>query len=171
MQVASPVDVQNLKFVRQEIPLKIKDLPSQDEASKLFAHFEQEYQKSKENQVQTSQLRVAETKVQGARRLVQLSEALADVDSVTSEMQVMCLGEVILITIPGEPYTEISQAIKAAFPDQKIMVIGYANDYQGYFTMGVQSETYETLKSPWPVDIGEKIVEKSILLIEKVLRD
>jgi hypothetical protein len=48
------------------------------------------------------------------------------------------------------------------------MVVGYANDYMGYFPMGEQEQTYETLKSPWAASIGDFLVEKCVPLIQQV---
>lgn len=48
------------------------------------------------------------------------------------------IGEVLVVSYPGEPVTactlEVEENIKAMFPEQEIMVVGYAQDYTGYST-------------------------------------
>jgi len=48
------------------------------------------------------------------------------------------IGGLLLVTYPGEPVTacalEVEESIRAEFPDQEVVVVGYAQDYIGYST-------------------------------------
>ncbi len=79
------------------------------------------------------------------------------------------LGELVLVTVPGEPYAQIGLTLKGAFPDRPVLMISYANDYQGYFPMGDLGETYETLKSPWAPDIGRLLVAAMEQIIHEMI--
>ncbi len=48
------------------------------------------------------------------------------------EQTCLALGDCALLTFPGELYTEIGQAIKAASPFRRTYIIGLANGYVGY---------------------------------------
>lgn len=142
------------------IDLPIRDFPSEMEAKKNLATCEEEFSQLKKSSVEGAELRKAETKVQGARVQAQYAVLLKDVESVKSEIQIVRFGSLFLVTFPGEPFSGIALAIKASFPDFPVLLVGYANDYMGYFPIGEQEQTYETLKSPWNRDIGTFLVEK-----------
>jgi neutral ceramidase len=52
--------------------------------------------------------------------------------SVPAELQVVRLGEVALLGIPGEIFSELGVAIKNAHPMRQALVLGYANNDIGY---------------------------------------
>lgn len=64
-------------------------------------------------------------------------------------MVVINLGPVVLVTFPGELASDLGMVIKGMFPGKDAMVVGYANDYQGYFVPagdfgGTSYESYVT---------------------------
>lgn len=64
------------------------------------------------------------------------------------EMQAMGLGPVRWIALPGEPFVETGLALKRAGAD---FVVGYANDYLGYFPLrrAYGEGGYEVMLGPW----------------------
>ena len=52
--------------------------------------------------------------------------------SVTAELQVVRLGEVALLGVPGEIFSELGIEIKNSHPMRKALVLGYANHDIGY---------------------------------------
>jgi len=66
-----------------------------------------------------------------ALRQYQLSAVAAEDDPL--EIQVVRLGDLALVGVPGELFVEIGLAIKAASPAPVTAIAGYANDWQGYF--------------------------------------
>ena len=55
-------------------------------------------------------------------------------DTMEVEMQGIRLGEWVILTTPGELYTEIGLAMKALAPDQKILVSELTNGHVGYIS-------------------------------------
>jgi neutral ceramidase len=53
-------------------------------------------------------------------------------NSVPAELQRVALGEVALLGIPGEIFSELGVAIKNAHPAHQLLVLGYANNDIGY---------------------------------------
>jgi neutral ceramidase len=51
---------------------------------------------------------------------------------ILAELQAICLGEVVLLGIPGELFSALGKAIKSSAPMRSMMVVGYANDDIGY---------------------------------------
>ena len=169
MHKALPLDVNRLRSIMRLVRLPVRDLPSVEEAHKILHEYEDHYHQVKQSQVPAGQVRVAETKVQGARRQVTLASLLEDTQAVTTEIQAISIGELVLVSIPGEPYAEIGLTLKADFPGRPVLMVSYANDYQGYFPMGTSGETYETLKSPWAPDIGRSLVASMEHIIHELI--
>lgn len=64
-------------------------------------------------------------------------------------MEVVDFGSVVFVTFPGELASDLGAYIKASFGGRRVIVIGYANDYQGYFVPegdfgGTSYESYVT---------------------------
>lgn len=64
-------------------------------------------------------------------------------------MTVIDCGDVVFVTFPGELASDLGAYLKASFGDRHVIVIGYANDYQGYFVPkedfgGTSYESYVT---------------------------
>jgi hypothetical protein len=48
-------------------------------------------------------------------------------DTVTAEIQAIVCGSLAIVTLPGEPMTELGQAIRANSPFPQTLVLGYSN--------------------------------------------
>lgn len=67
----------------------------------------------------------------------------------TVRMATIDLGGLVLVTFPGELASELGMRVKAAFGGRSALVVGYANDYCGYFVPahvygGTSYESYVT---------------------------
>jgi hypothetical protein len=51
---------------------------------------------------------------------------------VPAELQVICLGEVMLVGIPGEIFSELGKEIKSSTSMRQVTVLGYTNNDIGY---------------------------------------
>lgn len=90
---------------------------------------------------------------------------LARVRQITCRIQVIRLGDVLILAVAGELFTEWGLALKRAFPNFHVMVAGYANGYIGYIppTFAFDRGGYETAPGPWSrilPDGGSRIVKK-----------
>lgn len=105
----------------------------------------------------------------GKRRLAE--EALIQIDRapepILGEVQVIRLGDVAIVGLPGEPFVELGLQIKAHAVAPHPLVAGYANDYLGYFATPEAWEQggYEVGNGPW-ARVG---CEGSALLVEKAI--
>ncbi len=83
--------------------------------------------------------------------------------SIPSELQVIEIGDFVVVGLPGELFVEFGLALKAASPFSTTAVVSLTNDYVGYIpTIAAFSEgAYETwaAKSAWPAPgTGEAMV-------------
>ncbi len=107
LQKTGPLVGASLRFDSREIRLKPRSCPSLRDAEKAVA-----FDPSAKNK----------TVLRLARKLQE--------DSLRAEIQVMSLGPVKWIALPGEPFVETGLALKRAGAS---FVVGYANGWLGYF--------------------------------------
>lgn len=82
------------------------------------------------------------------RQLLEQQLAIHEVDF-TIRMRTLDFGGVVFVAFPGELASDLGERVKAMFGDRVVVVIGYANDYQGYFVPerdfgGTSYESYVT---------------------------
>ena len=82
-------------------------------------------------------------------------------------LQVITMGEVVLVCIPGEPFVEIGLELKKRIRNRIVMPVALANGYFGYIpTMDCFSRGgYETQPHPWNcLSVrAEKIITEKII--------
>ena len=96
-----------------------------------------------------------EERMKAARTLLRLTEQLERVRRgdapVKAEVQVIRIGDVALVGIPGEPFAELGLALKQS--DPRVLCVGYANDWLGYIAPPAAFEQggYEVSLGTWSV--------------------
>lgn len=87
-------------------------------------------------------------------------------------VQVLRLGELAVVGLPGEVFCELGLAIKARSPFAQTMVLELANDSLGYLpTRAAYAEGgYEPASSDWAPGAGEELVEAAVKLLEALRR-
>lgn len=81
-----------------------------------------------EGEISFDERKLAETEVQLLRRQLEVGEV-----SFELAMRTLDFGGVVLVTFPGELASDLGALVKGMFPGRAAIIIGYANDYQGYF--------------------------------------
>ena len=51
---------------------------------------------------------------------------------VEAEVQLIGLGDVVIVGVPGEYFVELGLALKAQLPARQVLVVGFANHNIGY---------------------------------------
>ena len=71
-------------------------------------------------------------------------------------MRIIEMGDVVFVTFPGELGSILGMRIKAMFPAKTCIVVGYANDAQGYFVpksdWGLGYESFVTQLPPGGIE-------------------
>ena len=88
-------------------------------------------------------------------------------------LQGIRLGLIALLSIAGEPFTEINQQIIAASPFSQTLFSGYSNGGFGYLpTRSAFAEGgYEVETSPFSEDAAEILVNESIQMLKELSAD
>jgi hypothetical protein len=97
----------------------------------------------------TGNARLDTVKSEGAQIEAQLRQAFAARPAVTAALAGLAIGEWMLLTVPGEAFTDLALSLRAQTP--RTLVVGYTNDYLGYFPTdtAIAAATYEALSSPY----------------------
>lgn len=91
-------------------------------------------------------------------------------DPIAAEVQVIWIGDLSLVALPGEPFVELGLELKQRSPTPYTFVVGYANDWIGYLAtpQGWQQGGYEVGPGPWtrvgPAG-GPQLVAKALALL------
>jgi neutral ceramidase len=91
-------------------------------------------------------------------------------ETVDTELQVLRIGDLALVALPGEIFVSLGQGIKADSPFPLTAVVGLANDYVGYVPTRAAFDQggYETwaARSAWPAPgTGEAMVAAALSLL------
>ena len=161
--VAKPIPVERLKMIREEIELPLRKISASEieKAKKLI-----EGKKVKK----ISMIDGLSDEVY-AEQILTLSKI--NEKSLTSEIQAISLGDIALVSIPGELFVEYGLEIKKKSPFPHTFIVGYANDYVGYIpTLKAFGEGgYEVrtgIASKLDPGVGEAIIKKALTLLEKI---
>jgi hypothetical protein len=110
-------------------------------------------------------------------RLRRLQDLLAawkrphDASPLPVEVKILRIGDVAIVSMPGEPFAEIGAAVKKASPFPFTLFCGYSNGRTGDY-MPIESEYklggYEVERTPYGVGAAEKVIEETIALFELV---
>jgi hypothetical protein len=93
-------------------------------------------------------------------------------EPIPAEVQVIRLGALALVGLPGEPFAELGLTIKARSAAAQTLICGYANDWIGYLTPPIAWEQggYEVGLGPWTrvgPQGGNQLVECALKLIAR----
>ena len=96
---------------------------------------------------------VEQVRHQSELRLAEEALILIDrgLDPIAAEIQIIHIGGLALVALPGEPFVELGLTIQQQSPASHTFVIGYANDYIGYLptTVAWEQGGYEVALGPW----------------------
>ncbi len=173
LQNTLPIHPSMIGVLSTKLNLPVRKFPNLSTAQKMLEEAIKDWESLKKEGSDPGKIRAAKTKVLGAETQLKYSQLSSIKDDFKGEAQIITFGDLIIYTIPGEPYNEIVSQMKAAFPEKYVIVLSYANDYLGYFPIpGKEADdTYETLKSLYPATIGDDIKNQSIESINRFIRE
>jgi hypothetical protein len=94
-------------------------------------------------------------------------------EPIPAEVQVLRIGDVAVVALPGEPFVELGLTIKQRSPAAHTFVVGYGNDWIGYLTppQAWQQGGYEVSLGPWtrvgPTG-GTQLVEQAMRVLQEL---
>jgi hypothetical protein len=162
-----PLAAAQLAIRTATLSLPVRDLPDP-------APLQQAYAKA------TRQLATATTEhwrraARRQQRMVEESLLVIERGSepIPAEVQVLRIGDVAVVALPGEPFVELGLTIKQRSPAAHTFVVGYGNDWIGYLTppQAWQQGGYEVSLGPWtrvgPTG-GTQLVEQAMRVLQEL---
>jgi len=171
IQLANPIIIDHIQCLIEPVSIPVRDFPPREQAALELKSLTEVWEKLTRDNATASQMRIAQTRVEGAQAQLLMSKGFGNKKNMDSEIQLIQLGDLALITLPGEPFTRTVLEIKKQSPFALTSVVSYANDYLGYFPdeESVKMGTYEALVSPFKPGAAEILRDAVLKLLEKGL--
>jgi hypothetical protein len=116
-------------------------------------------------------IHVAEARLRRVQDLLVKWKRPADTPPVKVRVQMLRVGELAIVAMPGEPFAEIGLALKKASPFALTMFCGYSSGEGGEY-MPVETEYawegYEVDRTPYGVGAAEKLVREASTLFAAI---
>jgi len=86
------------------------------------------------------------------------------------ELMAIRIGEIALVSVPGEPFTETAQQVAALSPFPQTLFSGYSNGGFGYIPVreAYREGGYEIEATPFSADAAEVLVAESVRLLKEL---
>jgi len=151
------------------VELKFRPFPPADEAQRELQRLQAELEALKAAGAAHGEIRKATTRVEGAMGQLMIAQTFAGRSHHSSQVQLLQIGDLALVGLPGEPFTRTVLEIKEQSTYPYTAVLSYANDEQGYFpdAVSIASETYEALISPYGADVADGLRTVALSLMRK----
>ncbi|MBK8506543.1 MAG: neutral/alkaline non-lysosomal ceramidase N-terminal domain-containing protein [Saprospiraceae bacterium] len=144
--------------------------PAVDEMAKELAH---QLVISSQHSARLEEGRIRTASTTAEIPLTEIGKKTTGLDHLPVEVQVMVLGPLAIVTLPGEPMTELGMRIREQSPYPQTLVLGYSNG-SGVFYVGMPGEKarggYESGEnSSIGTDMaGQLLVNAALSLLSKV---
>ena len=95
----------------------------------------------------------------------------ADPSSRQVEVEILRIGELAIVAMPGEPFAEVGAAVKKASPFAYTMFCGYSDGIGGDYIPIASEYTfggYEVERTPYGSGAAQKVIDRAIRLFDQV---
>ncbi|MBN1535380.1 MAG: neutral/alkaline non-lysosomal ceramidase N-terminal domain-containing protein [Anaerolineales bacterium] len=153
----------------EPVILPFRNFPSRSEAELELRTLKQELKALQRSGAELSAIHKATTRVEGATGQLLMGEGLEGIMSYESQIQVMMIGDLALIGLPGEPFTKTVLEIKQTSPIPDTAVVSYANDSRGYFPDDetIAKRSYEALISPYGAEVSAGLRDTALTILRR----
>jgi hypothetical protein len=168
MQTAVLHEVTSLGAVIEPVSFARRPRPKLEDAERQLRTLQDELEALRREGAAHGDVRRAETRVRGAvAELARAKESPGPAQAV-SEVQALRIGDVALVGVPGEPFTQTVLEIKKGSPWPETAVVSYANDEIGYFpdAASFSAGTYEALRSLFEVGAADQLRDGALHVLQ-----
>jgi neutral ceramidase len=166
LQLVTPAQEADLSGQVSPIKLALRPLPPLEIAQQQLDQLQAELEDARRADRPPGEIRKAITKVEGAQIQLTRVQSEAHAAFVETQIQLIKIGPLALLAIPGEPFASTVLAIKAKSPIRPTAVVSYGNDYRGYFpdAAAIDAGTYEALTSPFDETAADQLAQTCLAL-------
>lgn len=158
------VDVNNIDVLHKEILIPA-NLPTAEELM-LAKKYKKLHDEGRDDEIPYSAMELT-TVVAEATRMCKLENGP---ENFYFDLMGVRIGNVALVGIPGEPFTEIGVKLKKAEGWDMVMPCAQTNGDEGYFPVksAYDEGGYESRSSVFRSGVGERIIEGGLKLLEEM---
>ena len=159
-------EVSEIKYVEENIKIPA-NVPTPEELA-LAVKYNDLHNAGRDDEIPFKGMALT-TEVARAARMVRLKDGPEYFDF---PMTAIKLGDIALISIPGEPFTAVGLGLKANNTEWGLVIpCARTNGYKGYFpnAEAYAEGGYESASSSFKPGVAEKIIEEGTRLIKKLL--
>lgn len=151
------------------VRLEARRLPSAEEAALQVESARARVAELEAAGASHAELRIAQTALQGAELALRYATEGIPVD-LNCEVQAFAIGDAALVSLAGEPFSALGQAIRSRSPFAVTLVAGYGNGYCGYIPdrAAFARGGYEALSAPSEPGSGERLVDAAADLLSEL---
>jgi hypothetical protein len=161
-----------LRVARRLVPMPARPLPAPDQLQAqrdaCLAELNRLRKEGSEEEIRAATARATQIGWQA-----DYARQYSGAKSIEWEMQCIRIGQIALLSVPGEPFIEIAQQIVARSPFPHTLFSGYSNGGFGYIpTREAFAEGgYEPQATPFAPEAADVLVEEGIQLLRKIAAD
>ncbi len=152
----------------EPLELPFRSFPADEEVQREIEHSQAEMARLQASGATHGEIRRAMTRAEGAVARQWLIRELSGTDRMHTQLQVLEVGTLSLVGLPGEPFTRIVLDIKARSGRPHVAVVSYCGDEAGYFPdrQAFAEGTYEAFITPYRDDVSDLLVDRALRLLQ-----
>lgn len=112
--------------------LSIRKSENLGELHEKLIELKRQFSKAQNEGIDKHTLRELESRIEGVESYLQIAKSLKGITKINTEIQVLKIGPLLIITFPGEVFYETGQVIEKSIEKEITLLLGNTNDYIGY---------------------------------------
>lgn len=132
LDTTDDVDVSRLKSKYVWVEVQPREIEDSETLRRRLADLQQKYEEKQSQGVPLAELRQLESQIEGVATSIEIGDNIRDVAKIKTPVQLLRLGDIVFVGIPGELFAETGNEITASFSDVSLLVAGNTNDHIGY---------------------------------------
>lgn len=164
---ANDVEVSQLKSKYVEVELHPREIEDSETLRKRLTDLKKNYEVALAQGVPSAELRKLDSQIEGVASSIEIGDNIRDISTIKSPVQLLQLGNMMFVGIPGELFAETGKEITESFEDVALLVAGNTNDQIGYivperYYKEANYESFMTLLEKGASEIFRDTVIKSV---------
>ncbi|MFK7691874.1 neutral/alkaline non-lysosomal ceramidase N-terminal domain-containing protein [Paenibacillus sp. HJGM_3] len=165
-----PMKEQSIRTLHTHISLPLRELTPLDEAKATYTRLAEELDRLQTGGGSAEEISAVSFQMKRAFLNWDTSRKYNGMTHTDIEVQVLRIGDMVLIGTPLEPFVEIGLHIKAHSPFRVTLFSGYSNGHLGYLPIAeaYAQGGYEVITSPFAQGAAELFMEKMTELLNRL---
>lgn len=158
-----------LRVASRTVKMPLKEWPPFEVADAEAKHYADELQRLR-REGSEDEVRWAGMQAKRSRMRAERSRTYHGKSHIELEIQAICINDIAIVGMPGEPFVEIGLAVKAGSPFAHTLFSGYSNVGGSYIPVANAYPVggYEVDVTPYTPDAAQAVVGESLALLKQM---